>query len=295
MNSISFLIVNYHTAPLVVTLVGTIRTFIKKYRYEILICDNSADMDERLQLGGITDEQCRLVIPEGNIGFVAANNLLVREANNDIIVLINPDTLLIDASLELLCDYLAAHHEIGAAGPMLLNGDGTYQTDHYRFPTLRTLAQEHLLFGSNPYVYADEAKGPQQCDVVKGACLAVRRAVVEMHGLFDPDIVMYSEEVGLCCRLTHRGLPSVYFPDARIVHYGEVSSAQASMYAVHHYNRSKILFWKHYHTTIEAGCARYIIYLSLLEKSIVLVLAGKWRSARINAAALRLVVAEFGI
>jgi GT2 family glycosyltransferase len=294
--SLSFLIVNYHTAPFVVKLVESIRTFITRLPYEILIYDNSADDGERNMLELLSSPDCRQYFSAENRGFVAANNALALEANNDMLVLINPDTLLTDSSLEALCEYAASREDVGAAGPMLLNGDGSYQVGHYKFPTLWLLMRQHLFFARNPYVYDPIPDGPAVCDVIKGACLTVRRSVVGSGPLFDPDLVMFSEEVDLCWRLRMRGLKSVFFPRASIVHYGEQSTGRKeySAYSVRHYYRSKLIFWKKNRPTAPYVCAKYILYLSLMEKTVVLALTGRVRSASITASALGHLFNEFG-
>jgi GT2 family glycosyltransferase len=295
MNGVSFVIVNYFSSGYLVPLVRSIAQWITGSRYEVLICDNSADPSEAAILRGIAGGPVRLFFPEENLGFVRANNALVAQAQHDVVVLLNPDTLLVDASLEALFDLVSRDQDIGACGPRLLNPDRTEQIGHFRFPTIRGVVQEHLLLTRrNPYAYAERHEVTTVCDVVKGTCLVLQRQVAEQAGPFDERLVMYSEEVDLCRRLNLRGLHNVYFPSARIVHYGEKSARQerSNAYSLWHYHRSRVLYFRKHHSRRSAWVVNGILFLSLIEKMLGLTLIGKRSSAAAHAETFRRLVHE---
>src|SRR5690606_37700697 len=80
--------------------------------------------------------EVRLVANEENVGFARANNQALREARGRHVLLLNPDTRLQEDTLRALVAFMDAHPEAGAAGPRLLNPDGTFAPESRgAFPT----------------------------------------------------------------------------------------------------------------------------------------------------------------
>jgi GT2 family glycosyltransferase len=284
---ISFLIVNYFSADLVVGAVRSIRQMINRRDYEIIVYDNSVDKEQRVILNRLVDEQVRVIIGDTNIGFVGANNLLFRQATKNIVVLLNPDTVLPDNSLERLVDLVAANLSIGTAGPMLLNGDGTYQVSCFRFPTLWTLFREHVML-SRRHVYAYDRPHDTsfECDVVKGACCVFRRNLLTGEDLFDKKLVLFSEEVDLCMRMKKKGLINFYCAEAKVIHFGEKSTRRDEIlrYVVYHYHRSKFILFRKYFSPVRYRVAALVLLVSLVEKTVLFGVVGKFNKARIHGA-----------
>ena len=289
MYRVSFIIVNFFTASFVLKLIKSIETFITTCEYEILIFDNSNDGRERSILDSIQHAHLKVFDSGENIGYVRANNYLALQAQHDVLVLLNPDTLLVDSSMERLFAHISAAGDIGAMGPMLLNEDNSYQISFFRFPSLHTVVLEHIFFQEGAYAYRTPIETSQDCDVVKGACLVVKRSALAGDSVFDNEFEMYSEEVDLCKRLKNAGLRTVYYPDARVIHYGERSSRQRQFtrYSVFHYYKSKLLYFRKHHSWILYSLIRCILFVSLLEKSIILLLAGRRFSSAIHAHVLK--------
>lgn len=285
MPTVSFLVVNYFTACLVSELIASIHLNIKRCTYEILICDNSCDANEKEILHRLQNSRVKVFYPTENIGFVRASNFLSAQASYDILVLLNPDSILIDTSLEDLFYYIISKTDIGACGPMLINADGSYQVSFYRFFSFVTLCKEHLLFWvKHAYRYPIQPKEPFECDVIKGACLVIRKTVAQKVGLFDEAFIMYSEEVDLCYRLKKLGYHNWYYPQARIIHYGEQSSQrqESSEYTLYHYYRSKLIFFSKHWNSISRCAAYSVIFFSLIEKSLIFLILFKFRASRLH-------------
>ncbi|MEM4260708.1 MAG: glycosyltransferase family 2 protein [Candidatus Woesearchaeota archaeon] len=283
MSGISFLIVNYHTAECITLLVDSIKENIHKYVYEILIYDNSCTLDQTTKLLSLRNNTIKVYFSEENIGFVRANNFLLKQAQYEIIILINPDTKLIDNSLEHLLDMIQSSHGIGAVGPMLLNDDNSYQVSFFKFPNLITLIQEHILLFRDPYSYSTDHTTQQECDVIRGACLVFKKECLKENYIFDEDYVMFSEEVDLCWRLKKQGFKNYYYPFTKIIHYGGKSSnrKEISDYVLYHYYRSKLIFFKKHHSRLYYTLVKCVLIISLIEKVILLFIVLKtWNSIR---------------
>ena len=197
---------------------------------EVVVVDN-ASTDATRELVRARTDSVRLVARAENNGFGAACNVGVREANADVVVLLNPDTRLIDGSL---IDLVRLAAESGAIwGPELLNEDLSRQPSASPPPGgwevgLDAVAPAAIL--PNPLrVRCEPWRAQSRVEVgwLTGACLVARRDVLLGLGPFDEAIELYGEDMDLGVRAQRSGIASVYAPDvARLVHLGDRSSAR---------------------------------------------------------------------
>jgi len=120
------------------------------------------------------------------------------------------------------------HPEAGACGAQLLFPDGTLQLSCRRFPDLRTFLVRRtpfrrFLWGSSANAYhlmADiDHHLAQPVDWLLGACLLVRREIINTVGLMDESYYLYVEDIDWCYRMKQRGWQVWYVPSAKIIHH----------------------------------------------------------------------------
>src|SRR3989344_5929636 len=102
---------------------------------EVFVVDNaSTDGTSKMVLEKFP--QVNLIKNNCNIGFAAANNIAIWQAKGEFVLLLNPDTEILDGAIEKMVEFMRSHPEAGIAGPKLLNGEKTLQPSVRRFPTL---------------------------------------------------------------------------------------------------------------------------------------------------------------
>ena len=188
----------------------------------------------------------RLIEAGSNIGFVAANNLALRQATGNFVLLLNPDAELAPGALDVLIDFLYQTPKAGTVAPKLLNSDGTLQYSTFVMPSVGTIAWEYFLRDlvhpnhqrAGRYVAADYDV-ERQVDGVLGACFLVRKAAIEDIGMFDPRFFMYCEEVDWQERLRRAGWQVWYTPQAEAVHHGGQSAKLAPVASFLELQRSR--------------------------------------------------------
>ena len=175
-----------------------------------------------------------------NRGFAAGCNAGWRRGSAPYVLFLNPDTRLTPDSVRTLAEALA-DPAVGAAGPMIRDDDGELDYSIRRFPKLRsTWAQAFFVHRLAPPASwvdegvrdrpRDESAGP--ADGLSGACLLVRRDVLERLGGFDEGFFMYCEDTDLCRRIWQLGLAVRYEPAAVVEHAGGVSAPRSSLLPV---------------------------------------------------------------
>lgn len=190
---------------------------------EVIVIDNGSTDGSREMLRSIRD---RIVLIENsrNTGFAAANNQGMAIASHDTFLLLNSDAFISAETLERALDHMLRTPRAGIVGVRLDNLDGTVQAEFGSFPSIwddvvTSVGLDQISRGQ-PVSHASTA----QVDWVQGACMFVRRELVEAVGGLDASFFMYSEEVEWCRRAWDAGWEVWYLPDASVVHVGGGSS-----------------------------------------------------------------------
>ncbi|HLF27856.1 MAG TPA: glycosyltransferase family 2 protein [Anaerolineae bacterium] len=262
---LSIVIVNWNVRELLRRCLASI--FVADLpRMEVIVVDN-ASSDGSSEMLRAEFPQVMLLANAHNRGFPAGNNQAFAVARGRYVMTLNPDTELIGQALTGMLAYLDAHPQVGALGPQLLNPDGSIQSSRRRFPTLSTaLFESTWLQGLAPhgvlqrYYMEDIAPNVmQEVDWLVGACILVRREVLQTVGGFDEAFFMYSEELDWCKRIQSAGWKIVYLPEAKVIHHTGRSSEQAVAARHIHFQTSKVRYFRKHHGRWAAGVLRLLL------------------------------------
>jgi N-acetylglucosaminyl-diphospho-decaprenol L-rhamnosyltransferase len=188
-----------------------------------LVCENvpdgSAELARSLGFRAYVNPRPR--------SFAENQNALIASTSEPYVLILNPDVRLQAGCAAQLAAHADAHERCGVAGPRLLESDGSTQRSRRRFPTVRgTLVRRtplRALIGdveeAQPGHYlADVPAGPVECDWMLGACLLLRRALLDEIGAFDERFPMYGEDIELQYRARLAGWERWYVPGAVATH-----------------------------------------------------------------------------
>jgi len=187
----------------------------------------------------------RLIALDENVGFSAANNIVLRETTSEYVLVLNPDTRVCEGTLDTLLRLMDANERIGIAGCRLVQQDGTFDHAARRsFPTptsalghfLRVGRSEHAPAALAAYRAPEVTEGP--VDAVNGAFMLMRRAMLDEIGLFDEGYWMYMEDLDLCYRAAQAGWITWYEPSVEAVHIKAGTSG--------HHRRLRLNYAFHY-------------------------------------------------
>lgn len=238
-------------------------------RVEVIVVD-SASTDGSVALVQEQFPQVRLLPQTENLGFVRCNNIGLQAAHGRYVMLLNPDTEIIDDALAQMVAYLDTHPDVGIVGPHTLNSDGSTQSTRRRFPTVAlaffesTWLQPFAPAAMLDRYYVADAPDSATLDVdwVQGSALMARRAVYEQIGGLDEGFVMFSEELDWCRRARDAGWRVVYLGSAQIVHHGGKSTDQVVARRHIHFQQSKLRYYRKYHGPLIAYLLRVFLLLS---------------------------------
>jgi hypothetical protein len=202
----------------------------------------------------------QLIANDDNRGFAAANNQAFALSTGAYVLMLNPDTEVKADSLKTLIDFFDSHPQAAVVAPQLLNTDGSIQRSCRQFPTFIGMLYE--LIGLSRLFPASSARGikfreykmldwnhddERQVDQPEGACLMIKRSVLDQVGTLDEGFFMLFEEVDWCYRVKKAGYDIWFTPRAQVVHHYGQSIKQVKVRMILSSHRGLYRFWhKHY-------------------------------------------------
>ncbi len=224
---LSIVILNYKTRGLVKMCLRGLLNVPTRFAREIIVVDN-ASYDGTPEMVAREFPQVRIIASETNTGFGGGNNVGIASATGRYVIIMNPDIVVLDDALDRLVTFMDQNPDVGFVGPRLSNPDGSVQYSCYRFPTPMTPVYRRTPLGRTArgkvalrdYLMTDwDHAETRDVDWLLGACIMMRREVLQKIGLFDDRFFLYFEDTDLCRRVWEAGYRVVYFPDSRIIHY----------------------------------------------------------------------------
>jgi GT2 family glycosyltransferase len=175
-----------------------------------------------------------LIANPDNRGFGRANNQALPQCQGRYVLLLNPDTLVLDEAVRRLVEHMDLNPDVAAIGCRLLNADRSLQRwTGGAFPRTLNLASHYLFLDRllprqlrpAPLYLDIDVQRDIDVDWVSGACMLLRPSMLGGK-LFDPGFFMYAEDMELCHRLKLAGHRILYSPCASIIHYQGASMKQ---------------------------------------------------------------------
>ena len=265
---LSVIIVNWNTRALLVACLETVQQEVQALRkqdiyVETIVVDNASD-DGSADTIRARFPWATLIENAENVGFPGANNQAMRVCQGHYVLLLNSDTEVRSGALKALLDFGKQNPAAGAFGARLLNTDGSLQHSCYPVPTLlRELWRMFHLDALYPFgVYRMahwDIRQPREVDVLLGACIMLRREVLDAIGLMDESFFMYSEEVDLCYRVQMGGWSLYWVPTAQIMHHGGQSTKQIASEMFLRLYQSKLQFMRKHYGPFAGGLYKAIL------------------------------------
>lgn len=229
--AISVIVVSYNTRDMTLDCLRSVQAQTRR-DFELIVLDN-ASSDGSVAAIRAEFPNIRLLAETENHGFAKGNNIAASHARGDYLLLLNPDTVVLNGAIDRLLDFAESTPEAGIWGGRTLFGDRSLNpASCWRRMTLWSLTSQVLGLSSlfrgsaifNPEGYGGwERDTEREVDIVSGCFLLIPRRFWEELGGFDLSFVMYGEEADLCLRAREKGARPRVTPEAQIIHYAGAS------------------------------------------------------------------------
>lgn len=225
---ISFIILNYKTKGLLKNcLKSIVGSDLRGLQYEIIVVDNDSE-DGVKEMLAQNFANVIFIQSKHNLGMGAGNNLGIKQARGKYLAVLNPDTVVLPGAIRKLYAFMEKNSRTGIVGPKLINPDSNLQYTRCRFPSFltpvyrRTPLQRLKWIQQKLDLYLTKDKNydvASQADWLYGACLFIRREILDKVGFFDERYFLGFEDTDLCQRMWQAGYEVWYYPQATFIHY----------------------------------------------------------------------------
>jgi GT2 family glycosyltransferase len=277
MFDLAIIIVSYKTCDLLDRCLASIFNGEYPFSYRVTVVDNASD-DGSPEMVVNKYPDALLIRNNINTGYSVANNQGIRKSDSRHILLLNPDTEVNPGALAAMVRFLDTHAHVGVVGCQLLNTDGSFQTSWFSFPVPLSRYFEKLPFYTRlshsvlkiKDKYPDiPEEGAKRVDIIKGACLMIRRTAANQVGLLDENSFLYADDIDWCIRTRRKCWETYTLTDHNIVHHGYASTDQEPYITITSSRRSALyLYRKHYPFHFVAAWSLFI-YIEILYKMLL--------------------------
>lgn len=279
MPELSIIIVNWNTKELLRRCLNSIYRNAKKLACEVFVVDN-ASRDGSTEMVKKEFPGASVIKNEKNFGFARGNNQGFLRSKGEYVLILNPDTEIVNDALSKMVGYLKLNKEVGAASGRLVYPDGTFQRYYSRFPTFLSIlttwflpkALAYKLKPTRAYLMLDddfskEIEVPQPA----GSCLMVRRDLFLKECFMDEQFPIFFNDVDLCRRIYNKEKKIVVLPYAKIIHHrakGGSKQGKKSLFLSAEYFLGMIDYFSKHEGVMKADLLKIFISLGFLIRTV---------------------------
>lgn len=291
--NLSISIVNWNTKNLLQRCLSSLYESYYK-DYEIFVIDNNST-DRSAEMVKDYFPEVELIVNPTNLGFAKANNQAIKLSQGKYILILNPDVIVFRDTLREMVNFMDLNPSVGTLGIKLVNEKGTeIKSGYYRkFPSIPQVLLFYTILGNrslrnrylrNRYWEAVDTSRTIEVPQVPGACLMVRRKVIQEVGTFDERFKLFFEDVDWCYRIKKDGWKIFFVPYITAIHLGAQSICMLPYpeLASRFFNSMYLYFKKHYSIS-KALIAKFIVTSDTLLKIAIflcLYLFSKYKRAK---------------
>jgi GT2 family glycosyltransferase len=267
---LSVIIINWNTRHLLSQCLRSVIDNLSELNIESIVVDNGST-DKSVEMVRNDFPEVTLIKNEENLGFAKANNQAILLSHGRYILLLNSDAFLTPNAIQSMLNVMEATLSAGIAGAHLVYPDGRSQVSHGPLPTF--WSEVASLFGFGKYRKEFENHNVyQETGTVSGACMLIRKSLLDRIGLLDETFFMFSEEVDLCYRCHKVGSQVLYIHSATVIHTVAGSTGLTVPRVMRLYSGKLLYFYKHFGPNVEsrlkqmmviAAMCKFVIYLIL--------------------------------
>ena len=271
--AVSIIIVNWNTCALLRDCLHSVRQQTVA-RHQIIVVDNASRDGSAAMVRDEFPDVVLIANPD-NQGFAGGNNQGLCLATGQRVLLLNPDTIVLDGAIDRMLVWLDRNPDVGCVGCQVLEGPGVIQRTCFADPTpARQMIVEFGLMRLARWIpalgrpwYTDwDRRSARDVDVVSGMFMLVPRVVLDRVGPLDDAFFIYAEEADWCRRIRKAGWRCVFAPVAQIIHLdgGSKSTAQIRSKMYVQMQKSHLIYARKHHGRLGYAATKGLYVLSAL-------------------------------
>ncbi len=273
---VSIIIVNYNLTQSIRSLLKSIREFVNSISYEVIVVDNNSP-DRSIEQLATEFPDFRFLFLKTNFGFGHGNNVGFQNSNGEYLLLLNPDTYLVDNLPLGLYNFAKDDPNCAIIGPKMIFPDGKFQVSTGKFPGIFTEIGDlsglsiRITRITNFYKFKIAKKKVWEVDYIFGSCMMINAKLYKEINGFDEKFFLFAEETDLCYRVrknTNRKI--IYYTDEKIVHLKSLVTGNNMPLRMELGYKSKLKYYNKNYNILYRFMIKNVIVLLLILKHLTL-------------------------
>lgn len=268
---LSVIILNYKDEKLTKKCVDYLIKAIDKAHIttEIIIIDNSGQETYTKLKRTLNYKNVKIINSNTNLGFARANNIGIKKAKGQYILLLNNDAFVTKhTTIEKGIQYLQDNKDTAVWSPQIKGRDGKVQNTYSKFPSILEIVNEYFFF-NRLHRHKTDTSQIKEVDMVIGAFFLMNKKIIKEVGLLDEDYFFQVEDVDYCKRIKNKGYKIVYDTTETVIHIGGASQHDKWVNAPY-LHKNRILYFKKHGNRLQYYMAKVLINLGLIYTKILL-------------------------
>ncbi len=273
---LTVVIVNYNVEHFLEQCLRSVEKAAKHTSTEVWVVDNNS-VDGSCEMVKAKFPWVKLVESKKNLGFSKGNNLAMKDAKGEYVLLLNPDTIVEEDTFSKIVQFMDEHPDAGGLGVHMVDGQGNFLPESKRgLPTpsvafykifgLARLFPRSKKFGKYHLGYLSKDK-THEVEILSGAFMLLRKTVLDKIGLLDETFFMYGEDIDLSYRIVKAGYKNYYYANTNIIHYKGESTKKSSVNYVFVFYRAMIIFAKKHFSQKNASLFSFLINIAIYARA----------------------------
>ncbi len=283
---VSIVIVNYNVKHFLHQCLQSVYDAAGALDIEVFVVDNKS-VDGSQEMVQQQFPKVHLIANTENVGFSKANNQAIRQCSGQYVLLLNPDTVLQEDTLQACVNALHADDSIGGLGVKMIDGSGAYlpeskrglpspATAFWKMTGMAAMFPKSKLF-ARYYLGHLNAEESHYIEVLSGAFMFMRKDALAKAGLLDEDFFMYGEDIDLSYRILKAGYKNYYLASTQIIHYKGESTKKGSLNYVRVFYQAMILYAQKHFKGNNAALFVSVIKLAVYAKAFLALVVTLWK------------------
>lgn len=268
---LSIIVASYNTRELLRAALESVYGSTAGITFEVIVTDDCSSDD--------TDRMVKECFPQvrffrnaENLRYARSNNNALRRAEGRYGLLLDSDTIVQPGAFAALVRFMDDHPDVAAAGPKLVNSDGSVQHCIRSFPGLLPMLLQSL--GTHKWLpgnrYTDQYYNTrfdyskaQHVDSIGTTAFILRRSTWESFGLLDERFTLAFVDLAYCLMLKRNNQKVYYVPDAVVMHYGSRTINANGFMEIRLTHESLRVFYDSYYAPTHHVITRALVHVGI--------------------------------
>lgn len=274
---VTIISVNFNQPDVTCEMLVSLRTLTYQ-NVEIIVVDNASSVDYTSITANFPE--IKFIRSEQNLGFAGGNNLAIKEATGDYILLLNNDTIVTPDFIQPLVDSFYLHPKAGLVSPKII----FYYSDQLiQYAGTSEISPVSCRGETIGYLQKDNGDYniEYKTNLAHGACMMISREVIDKVGVLDESYFMYYEEFDYCERVKAAGYEIYFNGHSSILHKQSVTTGVNSPFKTYYMTRNRIYFSrKNFKGIYKVISIAFLFALALPKNFIKELLLRRWDNSK---------------